>query len=185
MDRTTPAVPVTDEQSMAARLTAEHSAKVVNIIQNWWARLPQTKDHRAKRVDFGDCETVIASLETLQKALLAHVETLQQETARLTAEAKVYGDAVAKWRPIVERVQQAEQQRDAAHAALKEIAEESCTCTGYYKCNGCVDRCANKADAALAASAPQKKCDHKFIDSNHCLKCGWKPAPAQETERGR
>lgn len=21
----------------------------------------------------------------------------------------------------------------------------------------------------------QKKCDHKFIDSNHCLKCGWRP----------
>ena len=20
-----------------------------------------------------------------------------------------------------------------------------------------------------------KKCDHKFIDSNHCLKCGWRP----------
>lgn len=21
-----------------------------------------------------------------------------------------------------------------------------------------------------------KKCDHKFIDSNHCLKCGWNPS---------
>ena len=22
---------------------------------------------------------------------------------------------------------------------------------------------------------PGKTCDHKFVDSNHCLKCGWSP----------
>ncbi len=21
----------------------------------------------------------------------------------------------------------------------------------------------------------QKRCDHKFVDSGHCLKCGWRP----------
>jgi len=24
-----------------------------------------------------------------------------------------------------------------------------------------------------------KCCDHKFVDSKHCLKCGWVPPPAK------
>jgi hypothetical protein len=27
-------------------------------------------------------------------------------------------------------------------------------------------------------SAPPKKCDHKFVDSTVCLKCGWQPQPS-------
>ena len=28
------------------------------------------------------------------------------------------------------------------------------------------------------APATADRCDHKFVDSNHCLKCGWTPPPA-------
>jgi hypothetical protein len=24
------------------------------------------------------------------------------------------------------------------------------------------------------------KCDHKFVDSKHCLKCGWTPPPVED-----
>jgi hypothetical protein len=27
-------------------------------------------------------------------------------------------------------------------------------------------------------------CDHKFVDSNHCLKCGWRPPARAVVERG-
>jgi hypothetical protein len=29
------------------------------------------------------------------------------------------------------------------------------------------------------AKATAKRCDHKFIDSKNCLKCGWEPTEAE------
>lgn len=29
------------------------------------------------------------------------------------------------------------------------------------------------------------RCDHKFIDSNHCLKCGWSPEPRDDIYQGQ
>jgi len=31
------------------------------------------------------------------------------------------------------------------------------------------------ACAQTVSNSSSKRCDHKFIDSNHCLKCGWAP----------
>jgi hypothetical protein len=31
--------------------------------------------------------------------------------------------------------------------------------------------------------AVDEPCDHKFVDSKHCLKCGWTPPTAEEVER--
>jgi hypothetical protein len=34
---------------------------------------------------------------------------------------------------------------------------------------------ARLAKAAARQRAAQQRCDHTFIDSTHCLKCGWRP----------
>ena len=79
-----------------------------------------------------------------------------------------------------QQLEQAEQQRDAAHAALKAHGRHEYRCSMH----GCV--CG--LDAALAASAPQKE-TRQHVE--HCPAhpinaiCICDPAPAQETERGR
>jgi hypothetical protein len=48
-----------------------------------------------------------------------------------------------------------------------------------------------KREAAMSESRPpddtppQKRCDHKFIDSVECVKCGWTPAPEQIADSGK
>ncbi len=46
---------------------------------------------------------------------------------------------------------------------------------GIY-CPGCGHRHRSKGEAQVtkAIEAP-KRCDHKFVDSKVCLKCGWRP----------
>lgn len=29
----------------------------------------------------------------------------------------------------------------------------------------------------------QERCNHKFVDSRHCLKCGWDPGPKPKPKR--
>ncbi len=36
-----------------------------------------------------------------------------------------------------------------------------------------------RADVAEVFPPQEQRCDHKFVDSNHCLKCGWEPRPAE------
>lgn len=36
----------------------------------------------------------------------------------------------------------------------------------------------------MSEDASTAKCDHKFIDSNRCLKCGWSPERLVKRERG-
>ncbi len=117
------------------------------------------------------------------------VRNLQQENARLT---RRLSDMAQLTTLVDARLQQAEQQRDAAHAALREISLTT------------FEAHARKlADAALAASAPQKEqrepcsaCEGQQFDGFICDRCGrehhvaadgtwWStwPAPAQETER--
>jgi hypothetical protein len=45
------------------------------------------------------------------------------------------------------------------------------------------ERTENRAVAvALEKQKLQAKCSHKFIDSNHCLKCGWVPPNDKVTD---
>jgi hypothetical protein len=163
-------------------------------------------------------EWCLARIETLQK----HVETLTQQVAELTEQ--VAGEALwsGQWR---ERAEQAEQQRDAALAALREIAEmpdfagtiTNWACAAELKARlaravvADTDEERTRARlealsyrAALAASAPQKEepigdalgtylgydqATQEYVFANgrvpmSAVRSG-KPAPAQETERGR
>ncbi len=106
-----------------------------------------------------------------------------------------------------DRAEQAEQQRDAAHAALKRFGRHDKDCDSKFPVQFNAS-CTCGLDAALAASAPQKEQLHcQFCGADHlpytCPKrpyscCGRAdphehgfgsaipmPAPAQETERGR
>ena len=42
----------------------------------------------------------------------------------------------------------------------------------------CAQCITDKKSATVGADVSTKKCDHKFIDSKHCLKCGWEPPTA-------
>lgn len=67
-------------------------------------------------------EFVDDKLEALSSSVSparAEVERLTQEKVELAALAQVYGDAVAEWRPIVMRAEEAEQTRDALKAELR------------------------------------------------------------------
>jgi hypothetical protein len=97
-------------------------------------------------------------------------------------------------RCLVAEKEQAEQQRDAAHAALTKHGSHSMGCAKVTRRSGTPwddEPCTCGLDAALAASAPQKECDPACgpsISTWHVTKCpnapDWlKPAPAQETER--
>ncbi len=85
--------------------------------------------------------------------LLAHVETLTQQVAELEADRD-------SWRelrntlalPALARAEQAEQQRDAAHAALVEFGAHDPSCSAHLG-----GKCYCGLDAALAASAPQRE----------------------------
>jgi regulator of replication initiation timing len=135
-------------------------------------------------------------------ALSAHVETLERENARLTAENKTLADELTDWVLMADgikhnihcrnhfagdpndqvcdrcRAEQAEQQRDAAHAALEKFGGHAEMCPRSARVVHCrlvadpddVDDfitkrfysrseqpCTCGFDAALAASAPQKE----------------------------
>jgi hypothetical protein len=77
-----------------------------------------------------------------------------------------------------QQLEQAEQQRDAAHAALTRY------CAHFFTCPAILGHpCTCGLDAALAASAPQKPVGDYM--NCPCPLCAKPPAPAQETERGR
>jgi hypothetical protein len=103
-------------------------------------------------------------------------------------------------RCLVAEKEQAEQQRDAAHAALTKYGRHHDRCERQGRpglSTGTVCTC--KLDAALAASAPQKSACDCGAALTLCVSCAvaeWQAAhpecpaccpiaPAQETERGR
>ncbi len=122
--------------------------------------------------------------------LSAHVETLEREKAELTDEAiQKHGMDSGFWGRAASRAltakKQAEQQRDAAHAALWKYGQHLPSC-GKNPSVSFICQCG--LDAALAASAPQKRrvgCERAdgmlniHAESETCEIC----APAQETER--
>jgi hypothetical protein len=86
--------------------------------------------------------------------LLAHVETLTQQVAMVTGtSSSIYAAG------LLQRAERAEQQRDTAHAALREIKADIRWQSGahYEGCNCTFCTVIAKTDAALAASAPQKE----------------------------
>ena len=42
-----------------------------------------------------------------------------------------------------------------------------------------VDKRRRRVDKEECAETTSRRCDHKFIDSNRCLKCGWSPYESQ------
>lgn len=52
---------------------------------------------------------------------------------------------------------------------------EACYSTGYeHALSRCGDELA-EAIRQVPVPAPPIRCDHKFVDSTNCLKCGWRP----------
>ena len=140
------------EQAIAARLTAIAEQAVQTVLA--CAQYGAGYEH-AKAALVGEMEA----------ALLAHVETLTQQVAELERSRDAWAaDALTRTRNTEHyqaRAEQAEQQRDAAHAALRELREAvlSRACVESQHCGIDTDPAMALADAALAASAPQKEGD--------------------------
>ncbi len=134
--------------------------------------------------------------------LSAHIETLTQQVADLTATLKEQA-----FEQTFADLRRAEQARDAAHAALREYGRHKTGCAARKWPPGKF-ACTCGLDAALAASAPQKaqvdeladvvcpQCGHPHKGRAFayiCIgcPCDWRPGasgigsspPAQETER--
>ncbi len=166
---------MTDTQAIAARLTA--AVKQAKSLRSQcdpecWGRCKLCPD------------TALSDLIEASEALSAHVETLTQQVAELTWN---FDKLKLRFEQRTGEMLVAEQQRDAAHAALRKYGRHTFECStigGYgYPCS-----CG--LDAALAASAPQKRlvgCERAdgtlniHAESETCEIC----APAQETERCR
>jgi predicted RNase H-like nuclease (RuvC/YqgF family) len=142
MDRTTPALPVSDDPARAARLTAALRQAELDYLNESY----RPTAHYIR-------------LFHEAAELSAHVETLEREKAALTAERD---EAEARAVDAAFRMKQAEQARDAAHAALadawyagrksaQELSPEMSTGPQLQAL------CKRDVDAALAASAPQKE----------------------------
>ncbi len=189
-----------DTQAIAARLTA--------IAE----RLDRLEQLTGQSTEHGDVRWILAHVETLTQQVAelteqreqyhddaVHFASLntkaEQENARLTADIKGWLKMLYESDANLE---QAEQQRDAAHAALRAIKEKA---TFVYR-HPTLEAIVTLADAALAASAPQKltcrqcgqvaveHCDLDEPGVDHQIGCDkmhheFAPAPAQETERGR
>ncbi len=170
-----------DTQAIAARLTA---------------RIYGVHNPSCGEGDDCVCESVQRLAEAIASDMSAHVETLTQQVAELTALEKQDDADWAVHVAQVKRAEQAEQQRDAAHAALRKCRKYFGILSQRYndahqftfsaECDGLVI----EIDAALAASAPQKRlvgCERAdgtlniHAESETCEIC----APAQETERCR
>ena len=216
------------EQAIAARLTAI-AEKLTRALMDAWLKHPSTKvGEWGKPTDV--YFSVKKAVEALAPVVSAHVETLTQQVAELQqartddslspnssasqgrSDESVFHRVVPSGRdsghidnPAVSvwaALEQAEQQRDAAHAALKAAEKRiELLCESHEALHVAMQQIAdhdgdrfdwsgdvaiNKPspqelaqsalDAALAASAPQKQ--HNPFRSPL-------PAPAQETERGR
>ena len=87
----------------------------------------------------------------IEELIAAHVETLTQQVAELTATNAALS---ADLNDSLRNEASLEQQRDAAHAALKKWGRHKPDCDSRY---GEPPPCTCGLDAALAASAPQKE----------------------------
>jgi chromosome segregation ATPase len=120
--------------------------------------------HPVLKTEWQQLNEALAAERQMRSEVASRAECAERENARLTAERD---EAEARAVDAIFRMKQAEQQRDAAHAALKQIVDESdsaCGCdhTDENCCvlqgGGCAFCTAAVAlDAALAASAPQKE----------------------------
>jgi BioD-like phosphotransacetylase family protein len=93
-----------DTQAIAARLTA--IAKRLDLLNQF--------GHTRDEIDL--------------LFLLAHVETLTQQVAELTEELAGRPVLVTEWQKLTHRAVEAEQQRDAAIAAMKDALQRMSDC---------------------------------------------------------
>jgi hypothetical protein len=80
------------------------------------------------------------------------------------------------WEQQIERAEQAE----AALARVRKTLErfEAASQRRYIGCQCLTCSLFDDLRAALTPAVPEAKpCDHKFIDSTRCVKCGWRPEP--------
>ncbi len=218
------------EQAIAARLTAKQIAEQFLGEKSYdsqqeilHAFTVSALTHAIERAMSAHVETLTQQVAELRDETrnnfnnamrnLDRAERAEQENARLTADLIVAKESM---RMMVENVKslqlygkQAEQQRDAAHAALTRYGQHLPLCRSLNRPNTPSLTCTCGLDAALAASAPQKagyldgcQCGHvRGVHSpqieraaqvadlvGHCTRCdcgAFTPAPAQETERNQ
>ncbi len=164
-----------DTQARAARLTALEAEREIDpywVFSKQWRDLAHDLSAHVETLTQQVADlTKLADLRLdINKTLTrqhnewkAQAERAEQKNARLTAENKRLMIAnpdgalclLSDYKEQRTRAEQAEQQRDAAHAALREIRALAHDCH-EHDARLTLDEMQHQIDAALAASAPQK-----------------------------